>query len=116
MLLRNMNHSQGLCNGTRLKVTRLTRTSIQAQIINGKRFENEVIIPRLKITQSNKRLSMKIVCPVVSVSFSMMINKSQGQSLSKSWFVPTTSCLHTWTVINGSFTRQKQKGFEDCYF
>ena len=85
MLLRNINQSQGLCNGTRLQVTRLTRTSIQAQIINGTHFGNKVIIPRLKITPSDKRLPMKIVRKQfpVSVSFAMTINKSQGQSLSK---------------------------------
>ena len=85
MLLRNIDQSQGLCNGTRLQVTRLTRTSIQAQIINGTHFGNKVIIPRLKITPSDKRLPMKIVRKQfpVSVSFAMTINKSQGQSLSK---------------------------------
>lgn len=38
MLLRNIDQSNGLCNGTRLQVLKLTRTSIQAQIINGTNF------------------------------------------------------------------------------
>ena len=85
MLLRNINQSQGLCNGTRLQVTKLTRTSIQAKIINGTHFGNTVILPRLRITPSDKRLPLKIVRKQfpVSVSFAMTINKSQGQSLSK---------------------------------
>ena len=50
MMLRNIDQSNGLCNGTRLQVLKLTRTSIQAQIINGTNFEKKVIIPRLRIT------------------------------------------------------------------
>ena len=43
------------------------------------------MLPRLKITPSEKRLPLKIVRKQfpVSISFTMTINKSQGQSLSK---------------------------------
>nr|GEV90190.1 hypothetical protein [Tanacetum cinerariifolium] len=44
ILLRNIDQANGLCNGTRLQVLRLTRTSIQAKIINGTHFGKEVII------------------------------------------------------------------------
>ena len=59
--------------------------TIQAQIINGTHFENTVILPRLKITPSDKHLPLKIVRKQfpVPVSFAKTINKSQGQSLSK---------------------------------
>ncbi|GKA16514.1 ATP-dependent DNA helicase PIF1-like protein [Tanacetum coccineum] len=88
MLLRNIDQANGLCNGTRLQVLRLTRPSIQAQIINGTHFGKEVIIPRLRITLSDKRLPIKIVRKQypLSLSFAMTINKSQGQSLSKVGF------------------------------
>ncbi|KAK1401604.1 ATP-dependent DNA helicase [Heracleum sosnowskyi] len=36
MLLRNLNQSEGLCNGTRLIVTRLGKWSIRGDIISGK--------------------------------------------------------------------------------
>jgi ATP-dependent DNA helicase PIF1 len=70
---------------TRLEVLRLSRTSIQAQIINRTHFVNKVIIPRLIITPSDKHLPLKIVrkqYPIL-VSLAMTINKSQGQSLLK---------------------------------
>ncbi|GJV52705.1 septin and tuftelin-interacting protein 1 homolog 1 [Tanacetum coccineum] len=38
ILLRNIDQPNGLCNGTRLQVLILTRTSISAQIINGTHF------------------------------------------------------------------------------
>ncbi|GJR82584.1 ATP-dependent DNA helicase PIF1-like protein [Tanacetum coccineum] len=85
MLLRNINQANGLYNGTRLQVLKLTRTSIQAQIINRTHFGKKVIIPRLRITPSDKRLPLKIVRKQypLSVSFAITINKSQCQSLSK---------------------------------
>ncbi|GJT19218.1 ATP-dependent DNA helicase PIF1-like protein [Tanacetum coccineum] len=60
MLLQNINQANEFCNGTRLQVLKLTRTSIQAQIINGTHFGKKVIIPRLRITPSDKRLPIKI--------------------------------------------------------
>nr|GEX35173.1 replication protein A 70 kDa DNA-binding subunit B [Tanacetum cinerariifolium] len=46
MLLQNIDQANELCNRTRLRVLRLTRTSIQEKIINGTHFGNKVIIPR----------------------------------------------------------------------
>nr|GEX23788.1 ATP-dependent DNA helicase PIF1-like [Tanacetum cinerariifolium] len=58
---------------------------VGAQIINETHFGKEVIIPRLRITPSDKLLPIKIVRKQypLSLSFAMTINKSQGQSLSK---------------------------------
>ena len=80
MLLRYIDQSNGLYNGKRLQVLRLSRTSIQAHIINGTHYGNKVIIPRLRITPSDKRAPLKIVRKryPMSVSFAMTINKRQG--------------------------------------
>ena len=47
------------------------RTSIQAQIINGTNFGKKVIIPRLRITPSDKRLPIKIVIKQFPISVSL---------------------------------------------
>jgi len=36
MLIRNLNLKSGLCNGTRLQVTKLGKNIIQAKILTGK--------------------------------------------------------------------------------
>ncbi|KAG7661876.1 uncharacterized protein J8A68_004596 [[Candida] subhashii] len=48
MLLRNLDPANGLCNGTRMIITGLSRHVLEAQIISG-RFQGEYrLIPRIK--------------------------------------------------------------------
>ncbi|KAL5148919.1 ATP-dependent DNA helicase PIF1 [Glycine soja] len=70
MLLRNLDQNQGMCNGTRLVVTRLAKHVIAAEIISGKNIGHSVYIPRISIQ-----------FPIM-LSCAMKIIKSQGQSLS----------------------------------
>ncbi|CAH9124528.1 unnamed protein product [Cuscuta epithymum] len=84
MLLRNMDHSMGLCNGTRLVITRLGSHVLEARILTGRTAGQKVLIPRLNLTPSDVRMPFKFQrrqFPLV-VSYAMTINKSQGQSLS----------------------------------
>ncbi|GJZ47432.1 ATP-dependent DNA helicase PIF1-like protein [Tanacetum coccineum] len=83
--------NDGLCNVTRLQVLESARTFISAQLINGTNFGKKVIITRVRITPSDKRLPLKIIKKQfsLSVSFAMTINKSQGQSLSKIGLYPS---------------------------
>ncbi|XP_045797949.1 uncharacterized protein LOC123892172 [Trifolium pratense] len=83
MLMRNIDQTQGLCNGTRMIVTRLADHVIEAKIIGGKHHGNKVYIPRLDMSPSQSPWPFKLTrrqFPLM-VSYAMTINKSQGQSL-----------------------------------
>jgi len=80
MLLRNLDQAEGLCNGTRLTITRLGNHVIEAKIITGKNIGNLVYIPRMSMSSSESPWPFKLVrrqFPII-VSFAMTINKSQG--------------------------------------
>ncbi|KAK7271142.1 hypothetical protein RJT34_26794 [Clitoria ternatea] len=83
MLLRNIDQLEGLCNGTRLIVTRLANHVIEAKIISGKNNGNVICIPRMSMSPSQSPWPFKLIrrqFPII-VSYAMTINKSQGQSL-----------------------------------
>ncbi|XP_035841505.1 ATP-dependent DNA helicase PIF1-like [Helianthus annuus] len=83
MLLRNIDQANGLCNGTRLQVTKLGKVVIEAKIITGTNIDHHTLISRLKMPPSDKRIPVKISRRQfpLSLCFAMTINKSQGQSL-----------------------------------
>ncbi|XP_045821889.1 uncharacterized protein LOC123914761 [Trifolium pratense] len=84
MLLRNVDVSAGLCNGTRLTVTYLGESVIGARIVTGKYVGNVVYLARMRLFPSDANVSISFqrrqfpLC----VCFAMSINKSQGQTLS----------------------------------
>lgn len=84
MLLRNLNQSDGLCNGTRLIITRLGDKVIEAKIITGSHKGNTVSIPRICLTLKNTKLPFILERRQfpLKVCYAMTINKSQGQTLS----------------------------------
>jgi ATP-dependent DNA helicase PIF1 len=85
IMLRNINIGGGLCNGTRMIVTKIYTKLIEAKIITGRRMTEKVFIPRIVLINKDEKLPFvfKRKQFPVKVCYAMTINKSQGQSLNK---------------------------------
>ncbi|KAG7946157.1 hypothetical protein I3843_14G024500, partial [Carya illinoinensis] len=84
MLLRNINPSEGLCNGTRLICRAFDRNVIDAEIAIGHHSGKRVFLPRIPFlpnVDENSGFSFKRTQFSIKLSFAMTINKSQGQTL-----------------------------------
>lgn len=84
MLLRNLNPSEGLCNGTRLTCCSFKTHVISAKIASGDFQNKHVFIPRIPLLASeDEKLSIafKRTQFPIRLCFAMTINKAQGQTL-----------------------------------
>jgi ATP-dependent DNA helicase PIF1 len=85
MLLRNLNQNKGLCNGTRLVVTQLGQCILQCVALTGSNVGEEVLIPRIALNTTDVKWPFTLQrCQfLVRLCYAMIINKSQGQTLSR---------------------------------
>ncbi|TMW88366.1 hypothetical protein EJD97_018652 [Solanum chilense] len=60
MLLRNLNQTEELCNGTRLMITHLGKWYVNANIISGKNIYRRVTIPRLIMSPNDSKWPFKL--------------------------------------------------------
>ncbi|XP_042941189.1 uncharacterized protein LOC122275912 [Carya illinoinensis] len=84
MLLRNINPSEGLCNGTRLICRNFDHNVIHAEIAIGHQSGKKVFIPEIPFLprpDENSGFPFKRTQFPIRLSFAMSINKSQGQTL-----------------------------------
>ncbi|XP_021314345.1 uncharacterized protein LOC8075683 isoform X2 [Sorghum bicolor] len=84
MLLRNLNQTDGLCNGSRLIITHLGDRVIQAKLMTGPHMGDSVLIPRISLTLKSNKWPFVLERRQfpIKVCYAMTINKSQGQTLS----------------------------------
>ncbi|XP_071740486.1 uncharacterized protein [Rutidosis leptorrhynchoides] len=111
MLLKNIDQTNGLCNGTRLMVIKLEKSVITARVITGTNIGFETLISRMKLSPTNKTLPFKITRKQfpVSICFAMTINKSQGQSLSHvGLFLPRPVFTHGQLYVAISRVKNKK--------
>ncbi|XP_027166398.1 uncharacterized protein LOC113766402 [Coffea eugenioides] len=82
ILLRNMNQSRGLCNGTRLIITNLGDNIIEAEMITGSSIGTRFFIHRIDMTPTDSKWPFVMIRRQfpIKVCFAMIINKSQGQT------------------------------------
>lgn len=82
MLLRNLNVSEGLCNGTRMVVKQLLRYTAKCTTV----MKNmETAIPRITLTEADTDMPFRLKRRQLPIKlcYCMTINKSQGQSFDK---------------------------------
>jgi len=83
MLMRNLNPSLGLCNGTRLICKSFSPHLIEAEIITGVHCNETVLIPRISFIPSDTKLPFEFKRRQFPIrpAFAMTINKAQGQTM-----------------------------------
>ena len=83
MILQNLNPGDGVCNGSRGVVTRMSNRVLEVWLLTGDHAGKTTFIPRLSIIPSLTQVPFDFCRRQfpVKVCFAMSINKSQGQSV-----------------------------------
>jgi hypothetical protein len=84
MLIKNLDITVGLCNGTRMNVIAINRHTIRCSIISGRFRGREHLIPRIVFRpDDDSTIKFTRIQFPFRLCFAMTINKSQGQTLDR---------------------------------
>lgn len=85
MLLRNLNPAKGLCNGTRLLIRYCSTRVLEAEVMTGDHAGHITFIPRISLITETSGIPFPIRRRQfqIRVAYTMTINKSQGQTLTR---------------------------------
>ena len=83
MILRNLDPSNGLCNGTRAILTKCERHVLEVKLLTGEYKGKTAFIPRIKLSPPTDAIGFHLVRKQfpIRLAFAMTINKAQGQSV-----------------------------------
>ncbi|KAJ2913726.1 hypothetical protein MD484_g6699, partial [Candolleomyces efflorescens] len=84
ILLRNLSPKDGLCNGTRMILTRMSNRVLEVEIIGGEHNGKLAFIPRISLIPtdiSDLTFKFRRLQFPVRLAFALTINKAQGQSV-----------------------------------
>ena len=83
MILRNLDPSNGLCNGTRAILTKCKRHVLEVKLLTGEYKGKTAFIPRIKLSPPTDAIGFHLVRKQfpIRLAFAMTINKAQGQSV-----------------------------------
>ena len=83
MVLRNLFPAEGVCNGTRGVVTKMSTCVIEIELMSEEVRGKKVFIPRITLTPAETQVPFKLERRQfpLKLCFAMTINKSQGQSV-----------------------------------
>ncbi|KAK1372390.1 hypothetical protein POM88_028583 [Heracleum sosnowskyi] len=95
MLMRNLNQTLGLCNGTRMMVTKCLNHCVECEVISGQFKGTKHFIPRMELSPTETKLPFKLCRKQMplQICYAMTINKAQGQSLEKVALYLPKSCF-----------------------